>query len=193
MNSFLSGLILFSSFSMRTPNDVEVVKDDYEISLGFKTDKLYAKRDWERERGEKYIDEEFWFVFEPENIPLYMKPAHVNKSSRNLKYSKLDTRFKKSIFSLGHTALVAEDKTEQRLSLGVQYKKQINGSLSFESKFDAYYFRDELMNQQRFDIEEYLSLNYKISEKLTLSNILDYNDVKGVKHYKFKFGIEYKL
>ena len=51
MNSFLSGLILFSSFSMRTPNDVEVVKDDYEISIGFKTDKLYAKRDWERERG----------------------------------------------------------------------------------------------------------------------------------------------
>jgi hypothetical protein len=49
------------------------------------------------------------------------------------------------------------------------------------------------MNQQRFDIEEYLSLNYKISEKLTLSNILDYNDVKGVKHYKFKIGIEYKL
>ena len=178
---------------MRTPNDGEVVKDDYEISLGFKTDKLYAKRDWERERGEKYIDEEFWFVFEPKNIPLYMKPAHVNKSSRNLKYSKLDTRFKKSIFSLGHTALVAEDKTEQGLSLGVQYKKQINGSLSFESKFDAYYFRDELMNQQRFDIEEYLSLNYKISEKLTLSNILDYNDVKGVKHYKFKIGIEYKL
>ena len=75
----------------------------------------------------------------------------------------------------------------------MQYKKQINGSLSFESKFDAYYFRDELMNQQRFDIEEYLSLNYKISEKLTLSNILDYNDFKGVKHYKFKIGIEYKL
>ena len=59
MNSFLSGLILFSSFSMRTPNDVEVVKDDYEISLGFKTDKLYAKRDWERERGENILMKSF--------------------------------------------------------------------------------------------------------------------------------------
>ena len=52
----------------------------------------------------------------------------------------------------------------------------------FESKFDGYYFRDEVLNVRRLDLEEYLALNWKINEKLTLSNILDYNDVKGKKY-----------
>ena len=53
MNSFLSGLILFSSFAMRTPNDDTIKKDDYELSLGFKSKTIYYKRDWERELAVK--------------------------------------------------------------------------------------------------------------------------------------------
>ena len=37
MNGFLSGLVLFSSFAMRTPNNPDIIKDDYEVSLGFKS------------------------------------------------------------------------------------------------------------------------------------------------------------
>ena len=37
MNGLLSGLILFGS--MRTPNDITIPKDDYEVSVGFKNDK----------------------------------------------------------------------------------------------------------------------------------------------------------
>ena len=191
--SLLSGLVLFTSFAMRTPNDTSIPKDDYEISIGFKKDNMYFKRDWERELGEKYIDDEIWFTFEPNGIPLYMKPQYVNKTSRDLKYSKLDTRYKKDWFSLGHTALMSEDVTEQGLSVGIHNKWKVNGTLEFESKFDGYYFRDEVLNVRRLDLEEYLALNWKINEKLTLSNILDYNDVKGKKYYKFKVGVEYKL
>ena len=64
MNSFLSGLILFSSFAMRTPNDDTIKKDDYELSLGFKSKTIYYKRDWERELGEHYIDDLFWAKFD---------------------------------------------------------------------------------------------------------------------------------
>ena len=85
MNSFLSGLILFSSFAMRTPNDESIKKDDYELSVGFKSKTIYYKRDWERELAVNYIDEEAWFVFEPNGLPLYMKPQYVNKTSRDLK------------------------------------------------------------------------------------------------------------
>ena len=42
-------------------------------------------------------------------------------------------------------------------------------------------------------MEENVSLNWKITEKLILSNIFDYNDIKDKKYYKFKIGLEYKL
>jgi hypothetical protein len=166
MNSFLSGLILFSSFAMRTPNDDTIKKDDYELSLGFKSKTIYYKRDWER---------------------------YVNKTSRDLKYSKLDTRYKKDWFSIGHTMLHSEDKTEQGTSLGINHKKQINAYFDMLTKVDGYYFRDEVLGLDRFDSEINVSLNWKISEKIILNNILDYNDVKGKQYYKFKVGIEYKL
>ena len=31
LQSLLSGLVLFTSFSMRTPNDESILKDDYEM------------------------------------------------------------------------------------------------------------------------------------------------------------------
>ena len=142
MNGFLSGLILFSSFAMRTPNNPDVVKDDYEISIGFKTDKIYLKRDWERELGNQYVDDELWFEW-TKGI-LYVKPQYVNKTSRSLKYGKMDTRYKKEWFSIGHTALYSDDKIEQGTSIGIHKKKSINDHLELETKFDGYYFRDEV-------------------------------------------------
>jgi hypothetical protein len=191
MNGFLSGLILFSSFAMRTPNNPDVVKDDYEISIGFKTDKIYLKRDWERELGNQYVDDELWFEW-TKGI-LYVKPQYVNKTSRSLKYGKMDTRYKKEWFSIGHTALYSDDKIEQGTSIGIHKKKSINDHLELETKFDGYYFRDEVLDTKRFDIQDYVSLNWKVSDKLTLSNIFDYNDIKDKKYYKFKIGLEYKL
>ena len=170
-----------------------IKKDDYQLSLGFKSKTIYYKRDWERELAVNYIDEEAWFVFEPNGLPLYMKPQYVNKTSRDLKYSKLDTRYKKDWFSIGHTMLHSEDKTEQGTSLGINHKKQINAYFDMLTKVDGYYFRDEVLGLDRFDSEINVSLNWKISEKIILNNILDYNDVKGKQYYKFKVGIEYKL
>ena len=193
MNGLLSGLILFSSFAMRTPNDDTITKDDYEVSLGFKNKSIYLKRDWERELGQNYIDDEFWFVFEPNGLPLYMKPQYVNKTSRDLRYGKLDTRIKKDWFSVGHTMLYSEDKTEQGTSIGISNKKKINDSFNMVTKIDGYYFRDEVLGLDRFDSEINVSLNWKLTKKIILNNILDWNDVKGKQYYKFKVGFEYSL
>ena len=191
MNGLLSGLILFSSFAMRTPNNPDITKDDYEISFGLKNDKVYFKRDWERELGENYIDDEVWFEW-TRGI-LYVKPQYVNKTSRNLQYGKMDTRYKKDWFSIGHTVLYSDDKIEQGTSIGIHKKKTINTHFDLETKFDGYYFRDEILDEHRFDMQDYVSLNWKINDKLTLSNIFDYNDIKDKKYYKFKIGLEYKL
>ena len=191
MNGLLSGLILFSSFAMRPPNNPDITKDDYEISFGLKNDKVYFKRDWERELGENYIDDEVWFEW-TRGI-LYVKPQYVNKTSRNLQYGKMDTRYKKDWFSIGHTVLYSDDKIEQGTSIGIHKKKTINTHFDLETKFDGYYFRDEILDEHRFDMQDYVSLNWKINDNLTLSNIFDYNDIKDKKYYKFKIGLEYKL
>lgn len=191
LQGLLSGLILFTSFSARTPNDDTITKDDYEIALGFKSENIYLKRDWERELGESYIDDEIWFEFEPKN--LYIKPQYVNKTSRALKYGKADIRYRQGDYSVGYTGLYSDDKFESGVSMGVQKKKEINDKLSLEAKWDGYWFRDELTGYSRVDMEDYLQINWKISDKLILTNIFDYNDIKGRKYYKFKVGVEYEL
>ena len=105
MNSIISGLILFGSFAMRTPNDITIPKDDYEVSVGFKSDKMYFKRDWERELGENYIDDEMWYEWKPENF--YFKPQYINKESHDLQYGKADVRYRKNEYSVGYTGTVS--------------------------------------------------------------------------------------
>ena len=191
LQGLLSGLILFTSFSARTPNDDTITKDDYEIALGFKNENIYLKRDWERELGQSYIDDEIWFEWEPENF--YFKPQYVNKTSRDLKYGKADIRYRNGDYSVGYTGLYSDDKFESGLSVGIQKKKEINDRFSMEAKWDGYWFRNELTGYSRFDMEDYVQLNWKISDKLILTNIFDYNDIKGRKYYKFKVGVEYEL
>jgi len=191
LQGMLSGLVLFTSFAMRTPNDESINVDDYEVTLGFRNEKMYLKRDWERELGQKYIDDEIWFEWKPKN--LYIKPQYVNKTSRDLKYGKADIRYRTGDYSVGYTGLYADDKFESGLSMGVSKKKEINSHFSLEAKWDGYLFRNELTGESRFDMEDYAKINWKLNDKTTLTNIFDYNDVKGKKYYKFKIGIEYEL
>ena len=189
LQGLLSGLILFTSFSARTPNDDTITKDDYEIALGFKNENIYLKRDWERELGQSYIDDEIWFEFEPKN--LYIKPQYVNKTSRNLKYGKADIRYRQGDYSIGYTGLYSDEKFESGLSMGIQKKKEINDKLSLEAKWDGYWFRDELTGYSRVDMEDYVQINWKVNDNVSLTNVFDYNDIKGRKYYKFKVGVEY--
>tara|TARA_B100001250_G_scaffold400504_1_gene411134 strand:- start:412 stop:990 length:579 start_codon:yes stop_codon:yes gene_type:complete len=190
INNLLSGLILFTSFSARTPNDESIEKDDYEISIGFRSEQFYLKRDWERELGENYIDDQIWFEWKPKNF--YFKPQYVNKSSRNLQYNKADIRYRFTDYSFGYTGMYSENIFESGLSLGISKKKEINQTLSFEVKCDGYFFRGS-DDDIRLDMENYTKVNWKIAEEITLYNILDYDNVKNKEFYKFKIGLEYEL
>ena len=80
LDSLLAGVMLFTSFAMRTPN-VQPNPDDYEFSIGLSKDNLYFKRDWERELGNKYIDDLAWFKIEN---GVYIKPEYMNKQSKDV-------------------------------------------------------------------------------------------------------------
>jgi len=191
LQSLLSGLVLFTSFSARTPNDESITKDDYEIAIGFKSENIFFKRDWERELGITYTDDEIWLEIEPKN--LYFKPQYVNKTSRDLRYGKVDVRYRDGGYSIGYTGLYSDDTFESGISMGIQKTREINNKLSMELKWDGYWFRDELMDTTRFDMEDYAQINWKISDRLILTNIFDYNDIKGRRYYKFSIGVEYEL
>ena len=81
------------------PN-VQPNPDDYEVSVGISNDNFYLNRQWERELGEFYIDDLFWYKFD--NI-LYFKPEYMNKESKNVKYLKIDSR--RVLLVIGHLDL----------------------------------------------------------------------------------------
>ena len=100
LDSLLAGVMLFSSFAARTPN-VQPNPDDYEVSVGISNDNFYLNRQWERELGEFYIDDLFWYKFD--NV-LYFKPEYMNKESKGVKYLKIDSRRAFGDWSFGFTS-----------------------------------------------------------------------------------------
>ena len=78
LDSLLIGMMLFSSFAMRTPN-VQPNPDDYEVSIGLSHSNFYINRQWERELGGKYIDDLVWMKLDGAGV--YFKPEYMDKQS----------------------------------------------------------------------------------------------------------------
>ena len=194
MNNLLIGLTLFGSLSMRTPNDIEFQDTpDYEVSIGVKNKNLFLNRQWERQDGLNYVDDEYWFKTEPGDF--YFKPQYVNKASRDLKYTKLDLRYKPDYFkglSVGYTGFDYGDTTKNSVSVGYEYRKEIDDKWSFTYMLDGYIAKTSVANN-RIDYENYLEFKYKFSDKLSLTNLFDYNNFRGIEFYKMKIGVEYEL
>ena len=88
LDSLLVILMLFSSFSLRTPN-VQPNPDDYEVSIGVNHENLLFQSSMGKRIGEKYIDDLFWVKIDNS---VYFKPEYMNKESKSVKYLKLDSR-----------------------------------------------------------------------------------------------------
>ena len=89
LDSLLSGVMLFSSLAIRTPN-VQPNPGDYEVSIGVSHPAYYFNRQWERELGEPYIDDLFWIKIED---GIYFKPEYMNKESQSVKYFKIPVAY----------------------------------------------------------------------------------------------------
>ena len=89
LKELLLATIVSTSLSVRTPNDVEK-KLDYEFSVKIEnTNKNFQyllKRDWERELGEKYIDDVFKFSHTVNDF-IYYGVDYVNKESKDIFYT----------------------------------------------------------------------------------------------------------
>ena len=193
LDSLLAGVMLFTSFAMRTPN-VQPNPDDYEFSIGLSKDNYYFKRDWERELGTKYIDDIAWFKIEN---GVYIKPEYMNKQSKDVKYLKLDWRNKSKDWTYGFTTRSTnEELTEYAtfFSAGMSKKKEV-GKWTIEATFDGYLppSDDGSIDGNMFEFEDKFNIGYKISEKVSIYNMGEIYSLKGQKFYKAKIGINWRL
>ena len=195
LDSLLAGVMLFSSFAARTPN-VQPNPDDYEISIGLNHENFHINRQWERELGEPYIDDLFWYKFD--NV-LYFKPEYMNKESKGVKYLKIDSRKAFGDWSFGFTSRNDDDDVFSQnfvtfISFGMSKKKKyFNDKIEVEATFDGYLPPSEEEDRDTFEFEDKFKVSYKLTEKIRLYNIGEISKLQGTEFYKTKIGIEITL
>ena len=194
LDSLLVGTMLFTSFAMRTPN-VQPNPDDYEFSIGVDNPHFYFKRDWERELGGKYIDDLIWGKLEGGGV--YFKPEYINKESQEVKYMKMDWRRSWKDATFGFTTRSTTDNLdvyETFVSVGMTREKKF-GKWTIKASFDGYLPPDEYgdTNLSNFEFEDKFNVEYKLSEKVSIYNMGEVYQIKGVDFYKAKIGINWRF
>ena len=192
LDSLLVGVMLFSSFAIRTPN-VQPNPDDYEVSIGLSHSNFYINRQWERELGSKYVDDLAWAKLEGSGV--YFKPEYINKNSRGIKYLKMDWRRTWLGMTVGFTTRSTTkylDVYETFISVGMS-KKKTYGDIDIEVTFDGYLPPDENGENTTFEFEDKFKLSWKLSDRIRLYNLGEVFKLKGQQFYKAKIGIEVSL
>ena len=193
LDSLLAGVMLFSSFAVRTPN-VQPNPDDYELSIGVSHKYFYFNRQWERELGTKYNDVLAWAKLDE---GVYFKPEYMNKQSKSIKYLKLDWRRSFKGVSAGLTTRSTDETLkvyETFASIGMsKTKKYYNDKVEVVVSFDGYFPPDETGENSTFEFEDKFKVSYKLTEKIRLYNVGEISKLQGKEFYKGKIGIEVSL
>ena len=195
LDSLLAGVMLFSSFAARTPN-VQPNPDDYEVSIGVSHNDFYANRQWERELGEFYIDDLFWYKFD--NV-LYFKPEYMNKESKGVKYLKIDSRRAWGDWTFGFTSRNDNDNVFSRdfvtfVSFGMSKKKKYyDDKIEVDVSFDGYFPPSEEDGRDTFEFEDKFKISYQLTKKLRVYNLGEISKLQEQEFYKAKIGFELSL
>ena len=194
LDSLLVGIMVFSSFAMRTPN-VQPNPDDYELSMGLDHKFFHVNRQWERELGTKYVDDLAWLKLDGGGV--YFKPEYMDKQSQKIKYMKTDWRrtFKSATFGFTTRSTTdALDVYETFVSVGISKKKKYrDDAIEVEVSFDGYAPPDEDGINTVFEYEDKFKISWKLTEKIRIYNLGEVAKLKGKDYFKAKIGIEIKL
>jgi len=194
LDSLLAGVMLFSSFAVRTPN-VQPNPDDYEVSVGVSHPAYYFNRQWERELGTEYIDDLIWIKIEDH---VYFKPEYMNKQSKSIKYAKLDWRREFFGITWGFTTRSTDENLkiyETFASLGMSKKKTYWDKVDVEVSFDGYLPPDENGDTDiaNFEFEDKFKVSWKLTDNVRLYNTGEVSKLKGKQFYKGKIGVEISI
>ena len=174
-----------SSISVRTPNDEEKELDyEFSIKLEDTNDKIryLLKRDWERELGEKYIDDIVKFSHQVYD-GFYYGVDYVNKESKDIFYTT---------YNIGVTS--------NGFKIGVSVKDEVK---LFSAGFDKKLKQDDLEYNVGFslktDLNENNIVNLKsevkkwLSKKVNVFALYKHEYYNKQEDFQFKVGLGVKL
>ena len=174
-----------SSISVRTPND-EQKELDYEFSIKIEdtNDKIryLLKRDWERELGEKYIDDVVKFSHQVYD-GFYYGVDYVNKESKDIFYTTYNIGVTSNGFNIG----VSVKEEAKLFSLGYINKLK-QDDLEYNVGFSL-----------KTDLDENNIINLKseikkwLSEKVNVFALYKHEYYNKKEDFQFKVGIGVKL
>ena len=184
MNWFLP-IALFASLSFRTPN-VQPNPIDYEMSFGLEKPSFYLNRQWERELGNRYIDDESWAEYTHNN--LYIKEHYLHKESRGVSFNRVDTRYKQNGWSLGYS--LRTDEISHNLVAGYEFDKRFNiivssGQLTFRSELYTDF--------GNADYSVFSKVKFGLLQNLYVSFDIDASRYLGKEFIKSKIKLEVEL
>ena len=174
-----------SSISVRTPNDTEKELDyEFSIKLEDTNDKIryLLKRDWERELGEKYIDDVFKFSHQWYDA-FYYGVDYVNKESKDIFYTTYNIGVTSNGFKIGISA-----KEEVKLfSLGYG-KKLKQDDLEYNVGF---YLKTDLDENNIINLKS--EVKKWLSEKVNIFALYKHEYYNTKEDFQFKVGLGVKL
>ena len=178
-----------TSVSVRTPND-ELKPLDYEFSIKLNDTngkiQYLLKRDWERELGEKYIDDVIHFQHQVLGH-IYYGVDYVNKESKDIDYTTYNIGATINWFKAGASFkdIDGEISPLLNLALSTKLKKEdleYNVGISVKSNITDY----NIVNVKS-EIKKWLT------EKLNIYGIYKHEYYNEKEDFQFKVGLGVKL
>ena len=184
-----------TSFSVRTPND-NIHPLDYELSIKLEDTngkfQYLLKRDWERELGEKYIDDVIHLQHQIFGH-LYYGVDYVNKESKNIDYITGNIGATIDWFKAGVSFKEIDDEISPLLNLALSTKAEIK---NVDNEPDISYI---IVVSVKSDIGDNNIINLKsevkkwLSKKVNIFALYKHEYYNEKEDFQFKVGLGVKL
>ena len=184
-----------TSVSVRTPND-DSEPLDYELSIKLDDNdgkfRYNLKRDWERELGEKYIDDVIKIQHQVIGH-LYYGVDYVNKESKDIDYTTLNIGATIDYFKAGISFKVVDDEISPLLNLALSTKAEIK---KLDNLPDISYI---IVVSVKSDIGDNNIINLKsevkkwLTKKVNIFGLYKHEYYNKQEDFQFKVGLGVKL
>ena len=184
-----------TSVSVRTPND-ETKPLDYELSIKLDDDegkfRYNFKRDWERELGEKYIDDVIHLQHQVLGY-LYYGVDYVNKESKDIDYTTLNIGATIDYFKAGASFKVIDDEVSPLLNLALLTKADIkdldgNPDITYKLSIST---KSNISDDHIFNVKS--EVKKWLTKKLNIFGIYKHEYYNEKEDFQFKVGLGIKL
>jgi hypothetical protein len=178
-----------TSFSVRTPND-DTKPLDYEISVKLNDTngkfRYLLKRDWERELGEKYIDDVVNFQHQVLGH-FYYGIDYVNKESKDIDYTTYNIGATIDWFKAGVSFKEIDEEISPLLNLALSTKLK-KDKLEYNIGISA---KSNINDNHIFNVKS--EVKRWLTEKLNIYGIYKHEYYNEKEDFQFKVGLGVKL